>query len=66
MSTWTHHRARIASLSRSRAPGDPALTAARRDLKASRAEEYIKQLVDAAPPLTEEQRDRLASLLRPA
>ena len=27
--------------------------------------EYITRVVDAAPPLTPEQRDRLASLLRP-
>lgn len=29
-----------------------------------RAEDYIRQLVDSAPPLTDEQRDRLALLLR--
>ncbi|SKF18439.1 Uncharacterised protein [Mycobacteroides abscessus subsp. massiliense] len=28
-------------------------------------EEYIKALVDQAPPLTTEQRDKLAELLRP-
>lgn len=27
--------------------------------------DYIKKLVDSAPPLTPEQRDRLAVLLRP-
>lgn len=36
----------------------------RRDLKASRAEDYIKRLVDSAPPLTDEQRARLALLLQ--
>ncbi len=30
-----------------------------------KAEDYIKRLVDTAPPLTDEQRDRLAVLLRP-
>ncbi len=30
-----------------------------------RAEDYIRRLVDTAPPLTDEQRDRLAILLRP-
>jgi hypothetical protein len=35
----------------------------RRDLKASRAEDYIKSLVDEAPRLSETQRDRLALLL---
>ncbi|XVQ83163.1 hypothetical protein ACQP2K_30615 [Microbispora siamensis] len=37
---------------------------ARADLKALKAEAYIKQLVDEAPPLSQEQRDRLALLLR--
>ncbi len=64
--SWTAERARVASLTRSRSADDPALLAARRDLRAARAEEYIRELVAAAPPLTLEQRDRLALLLRPA
>ncbi len=64
MSGWTHERARVASLSRSRTPDDPELVGARRDLRAARAEDYIKRLVDAAPPLTTAQKDRLALLLR--
>lgn len=38
----------------------------RRDLRALSAEKYIQELVDKAPPLTDEQRSRLAALLRPA
>lgn len=63
---WTAERARYASLCRSRTPDDPDLLAARRDLRASRAEDYIRALVDTAPPLTAEQRTRLAALLAPA
>lgn len=37
-----------------------------RDLAAARIQDYIKRVVDAAPPLTSEQRDRLAGLLRGA
>lgn len=62
--SWTTERARVASLSRSRTTDDPDLVTARRDLRAARAEDYIRKLVDAAPPLSEEQRDRLAVLLR--
>ncbi len=62
--SWTTERARYASLCRSRTPDDPVLLGARRDLRAARAEDYIKHLVDQAPPLTAEQRDRLAVLLR--
>jgi hypothetical protein len=43
-----------------------ALNAARRELRAAQAADYIKRLVDSAPPLTDEQRDRLALLLRGA
>ncbi len=64
--SWTSERARVASLSRSRPATDPDLLAARRDLRAARAEDYIQALVDAAPPLSQEQRDDLALLLRGA
>lgn len=62
--SWTQERARVASLTRSRTPDDPDLVGARRNLAAARLELYIKRTVDAAPPLTTEQRDRLALLLR--
>jgi hypothetical protein len=58
-------RARVASLSRSRTVDDPDLVRARQNLKAARLEEHIAEVVAAAPPLTSEQRDRLAALLRP-
>lgn len=64
MSAVFHERARIASLSRSRASDDPELLDARRNLRAAQLEEHIRKVVDAAPPLTAAQRSRLASLLR--
>lgn len=64
--SWTEHRARVASLTRSRASDDPDLLNARRALKEERLAEYIRELVDTAPPLTTVQRDRLAVLLRGA
>ncbi len=39
---------------------------ARREFKAIKAEDYIKALVDSAPPLSPADRDRLASLLQGA
>ncbi len=63
MSSWTSERARVAALSRSRADDDPDYLAARRDLRAARAEEYIRTLAAGMPPLTMEQRNRLAALL---
>jgi len=62
--SWTHERARIASLSRSRTPDDPELIDARRNLRAERLADAIRKTVDEAPPLTLDQRDRLSVLLR--
>jgi hypothetical protein len=62
--SWTHERARVASLTRSRPADDPDLLTARRNLAAARLEDHIRRVVDAAPPLAPEQRERLAVLLR--
>jgi hypothetical protein len=55
-------RARVAILSRYH-PDQPDLVAARRDLKADTAEQYVRDLVDGWPALTDTQRGRLAALL---
>lgn len=65
MSDALHYRAKVASLSRSRADDDPELVAARQTLKTISLEQHIREVVETAPPLTREQRDRLATLLRP-
>jgi hypothetical protein len=62
--SWTNERARVAALSRARSADDPVLLDARRDLRASRLEDYIARTVAEAPPLTEEQRSRLVVLLQ--
>jgi hypothetical protein len=61
-----HYRGKTAGLTRSRTSDDPELVEARRDLAAERLAEYIARTLETAPPLTPEQRDRLALLLRPA
>lgn len=62
--SWTTERARVASLSRSRTPDDPALIDARRNLKAARLEDHVTAAVATFPPLTDEQADRIAAILR--
>lgn len=62
MSTWTTERASAAA--HVRAGNTEKANAARQRLKALKAEEYIKRLVEEAPPLSKAQRDRLALLLR--
>jgi hypothetical protein len=64
MASTASQRARIAALTRSRPADDPELLGLKRDLKALRLEEHVRRVVDEAPPLTDEQRDRIASLLR--
>lgn len=66
MSSKLAARARLASLTRHRGADDPATIDAARDLAAEGLAEHIRAVVDTAPPLTSDQRDRLAALLRPA
>lgn len=62
--SWTTERARVASLTRSREPDDPELVAARRNLRAERLADHVAKIVAEAPPLTPEQIDRIAGLLK--
>lgn len=64
--SWTHERAKIASLSRTRPNDDPDLLAAKQRLKAMRLEEHVRAVVDSFPPMTTAQAERVAALLRPA
>lgn len=61
--SWTHTRSRIASTKKADPTAD--VTELRRQLKAERLEDYIRRVVDDAPELNDEQRRRLAALLRP-
>ncbi len=60
LSTWTHYRAKVASLSRDRRPDDPELIQARHDLRAALLQ---RQVSDALPQLSDEVRRDLADLL---
>ena len=56
----------IAGITARCGPDDPRIPELRRDLRAAELEDYIRTAVDAAPPFTDEQRVRLAALLRPS
>ena len=62
--SWTKTRSEIAHAKRRDPNADT--TDLRRRLKAERLEDYIRRTVLSAPPLSPEQRDRLALLLREA
>lgn len=57
-------RGRVAALSRSRTHDDPDFLDARRDLTAVTLEEHIERALEKAPPLTDEQAERIAHRLR--
>ena len=57
-------RARIAALVRHRPDDHDAIDNARRAYRTNRLADHIREVVDQAPPLTQEQRNRLAALLR--
>ena len=63
---WTRERARVAALRRHRQPDDPEITSASRDLAAEHLAEYVRRTVAAAPPLTNQQRQKITALLHPA
>lgn len=50
----------------SRRKDTAGLAAARRDLAAAKLEAYVSRIIAEAPPLSPEQLDRVAVLLRPA
>jgi len=56
---------RLAILKRWHPDDSPKVTAAERELRAEKLAAHIRKAVDAAPPLTTEQRVRLAELLEP-
>ena len=63
-----HTRARVASATRDVRRGrypESKLHDAKRDHQAAVLEHYIQKALASAPPLSDEQRTRLAELLRP-
>jgi hypothetical protein len=63
--TWQAKRARIARLSQDLPPDHPQLVELKRELKTQRTQQYIEKILDAWPPLTDQQRTALAELLKP-
>ena len=60
--SWSSERARIGWLVRNEAPDD-VIAEARRNLRALRLEEHVQKVLAGAPPLNDEQRERIAALL---
>lgn len=64
--TWTKARSELAHKTRKLGPGHPETVEARRTFRAERTAAYIERVLADAPPLSDEQRIRLAELFRPA
>lgn len=60
----TVERGRLGAEIRRKGADSPEAEAARRNLAAAKIAAHIERALTAAPPLTEEQADRLASMLR--
>lgn len=58
--------ARLAAVKRWRPDDEPALEVAERELREATLADHIRRVVETAPPLTAEQRARLAVLLMPS
>lgn len=63
--TVRHFAGRKAALSRSRGADDPELVSVSQSLKEQQLADYIAKTLATFPPLTSEQRAKLAELLRP-
>jgi hypothetical protein len=63
MSTMFAARGKLNALQRHRAPDDPAIAAAKVDLRVAKLADEIIREAEADPPLTVEQRAKLAALL---
>ncbi len=61
---WRSEQARYAALTRDRAAGDPELLEAKRKMRSGLWISRVEKLVAQAPPLTDEQREYIAALLR--
>lgn len=59
-------RARRSVLSKLHGPDSPEALDAKRELNACNLEQQVAAVVNAFPPLTQDQLDRIAVLLRPA
>ena len=58
-----HARAKVGALSRDRATDDPEYIEARRALAAANLESAVLKAITNGPPLTDEQRSRIAEIL---
>jgi hypothetical protein len=56
---------KLASSTRHHGPESPQARHYKRDLAAVQIEDFVRKVVDSAPPLTAEQQTRIAALLTP-
>ena len=64
MSTWTKSRSELATLAKTHDKSDPVMIAKRAELRALKLEDHVRRVLAEAPPLTDEQREKIAQLLR--
>jgi hypothetical protein len=61
--SWTRERSRLARLHQTHSPDSPEILEAQASFKAARLQDQVAKALESAPPLTDEQRERIAGLL---
>jgi hypothetical protein len=62
--TWTKTRSQLANLSKILDSDDPRVIELRRELRAQRLADHVAKIIAEFPPLTPEQVDHVAGILR--
>jgi hypothetical protein len=61
---WKQKQGQLARLRRDTTPDDPRLTELRQEMRALRLADHVEKVISEFPPLTREQIDRVAAILR--
>ncbi|APE15702.1 hypothetical protein BOH72_11210 [Mycobacterium sp. WY10] len=62
--SWTKARSDLGHAAKAFGPDHPKTIEARRNFRAEKLADHVRKVVAEAPPLTQEQRDRIAAILR--
>jgi hypothetical protein len=62
--TWTKARSRLGNAVQLHGKDSPQAAQARVDFRALKLEDHVRKVIGEAPPMSDAQRERIASLLR--
>ena len=62
--TWTKARSRLGNAVQKHGKDSPQAVEARVEFRALKLEDHVRKVIAEAPPLSDEQKERIAALLR--